>query len=203
MAQKPPPTKGEEIKRALVDFIFVTLLVSGAGFGGYFYGTVQKLAPLQNVGAGTPGALPSPPTQTAKPDPAHSSAATATNTGTSDPAKKAKLKYWISSSGEEYVGYQITAKVNDTAVDLFVGPGKNDDITRLVKAGDNGVTFESKLLGADYNKHQGDPKAILTVHVIKGPVISENYKASDVVASYSRSATDTGEENKTIHFTGD
>lgn len=201
MAQKAPPTKGEEIKRALVDFVFVVLLVSGAGFGGYFYGTTQKMAPLQNVAPGTPGALPAPPASAATPaSPTPAAASTAT---TADTAKKGKVKYWISSSGADYVGYSITAKVNDTTIDLFVGPGKNNDVTNLVKPGDNGVTFESKLLGSDYNKHQGDPKAVLTVQVIKGPFISENFKPSDVLASYSRSATDTGEEVKTLHFTGE
>ena len=42
---------------AFFDFIILVLLVGAAGFGGYFWGINQKLAPIQMVAPGTPGAV--------------------------------------------------------------------------------------------------------------------------------------------------
>lgn len=39
--------------------VIVILLVVAAGAGGYFFGTMQKFAPVQNVPAGTAGATTS------------------------------------------------------------------------------------------------------------------------------------------------
>ena len=44
------------IGATLRGIIIVILLVVGAGAGGYFFGTMQKFAPVQNVPAGTAGA---------------------------------------------------------------------------------------------------------------------------------------------------
>ena len=213
MVEKKAPAKGDDIKRAMVDFIFVTLLVTGAGFGGYFYGTVQRLAPVQSVPPGTPGALPSAPapaasTSTAARAPASStsqqSTAPASSASSASPTKKTpKMKFWLSSSGSDYIGYSITVKVNDDAVDNFFGPGKNLDITRLIKPGDNTVTFDAKALGADYNKHAGDAKSVLTVQVVQGPTIQEDYKESDVLLSYKRTAADSGDNSETLHMKGE
>ena len=200
---KSEPGKGDEIKRALVDFVFVSLLVVGAGFGGYYYGIAQRLAPVQTVPAGAPGGAPAttvaPASGTAtKPEP---QSTTVVKPAAAD--KKAASKYWISSSGSDYVGYSITVKVNDDTVDNFFGPGKNFDVTKLVKPGDNTVSFEAKALGADYNKHAGDSKSILTVQLVHGPFIQENYKESDVLLSYKRSAADSGDNSATMHFSGE
>lgn len=209
--QKAPQTKGSELKRAFMDFIFVVLLLIAAGFGGYTFGIAQKLGPITFVGPGTPGALPplpssSTPTATTAPatTPASSTtASSATSTSTSapsTPAKNAKMKYWLTSSGEEYVGYSITVKVNSETVDNFFGPGKTVNISRFIKPGKNGVTFEAKLLGPEYNKHQGDQGAVLVVQVVKGPEVKEDFKPSDVVAAFQKSATDNGDQTETKHF---
>ncbi|MBY0548148.1 MAG: hypothetical protein K2W95_12715 [Candidatus Obscuribacterales bacterium] len=208
MVEKKAPGKGDEFKRALVDFIFVTLLVTGAGFGGYFYGTVQRLAPVQAVPPGTPGALPAaiaPATSTAaSPSTGQQTATLAPAASPASSAKKTqKMKYWLSSSGSDYIGYSITVKVNDDAVDNFFGPGKNLDITRLIKPGDNTVTFDAKALGADYNKHAGDVKSVLTVQVVRGPTIQEDFKESDVLLSYKRTAADSGDNSETLHLKGE
>lgn len=204
MVEKKAPGKGDDIKRALVDFIFVTLLVTGAGFGGYFYGTVQRLAPVQAVPPGTPGALPptAASTSTSSPPPA-STPTPQSATPASSTKKTPKTKYWLSSSGSDYIGYSITVKVNDDAVDNFFGPGKNLDITRFIKPGDNAVTFEAKALGADYNKHAGDAKSVLTVQVVRGPTIQEDFKESDVLLTYKRSAADSGDNSETLHLKGE
>lgn len=197
--------KGGELVKALLDLVILALLLAGAGFGGYFWGLHERLAPIQEVPPGTAGALPATaaaappstapvktvtePTKTASADPVASA-----------PAKNGKTKYWISSSGEEYIGYSITAKVNGNAVDSFFGPGKNVDVTRYVKSGDNAVTFEAKSLGEQYNKHDGDAKSILTLQLVKGSHVQDEFKSSDVLVTYKRNATESEDFNDTEHF---
>ncbi|HEY9791011.1 MAG TPA: hypothetical protein V6D22_11465 [Candidatus Obscuribacterales bacterium] len=209
MTQKPKG-KGSEILRAISEFVIVCMLIAGAGFGGYFWGTHQRMAPIAEVPPGTPGAISQPAIANLPPAAAHSGqgqpSATAANGGlsiasTAPPA--INRKYWISSSGSDYIGYSITAKVNGTPVDNFFGPGKTVNITNLVKHGDNTVVFEAKSLGSDYNKHAGDGSSLLTVQVVNGQSVQENYKSSDVLASYARSATDSGDSSDTFHFNGD
>ena len=116
---------------------------------------------------------------------------------------KASRKYWLSSSGVEYIGYSITVKVNGTAVDNFFGPGKNVDITRLVKKGTNTVVFDAKELGEQYNKHAGDDKAVLSVKIVSGPYIQENFSSKDVLLSYARNAAESETFNDTKTFVGE
>lgn len=193
--------KGQELVKALLDLVILVLLLAGAGFGGYFWGLHERLAPIQEVPPGTANAIqpsavaeaPASPVKTVT-QPTRSDAAAAT------PAKSSKMKYWISSSGEEYIGYSITAKVNGNAVDSFFGPGKNVDVTRYIKEGDNSVTFEAKALGDQYNKHDGDAKSILTLQLVKGPRVQEEFKSSDVVVTYKRNAAESEDFNDSEHF---
>lgn len=190
--------KGGELVKALLDLVILALLLAGAGFGGYFWGLHERLAPIQEVPPGTVGALPSSAVAAA---PAVQTRPASADSAVSAPAKSGKMKYWISSSGEEYIGYSITAKVNGNAVDSFFGPGKNVDVTRYVKSGDNAVTFEAKALGDQYNKHDGDAKSILTLNLVKGSHVQEEFKPSDVLITYKRNATESEDFNDTEHFT--
>lgn len=202
MSQQPKlqaaKQKGGELVKAMLDLVILVLLLAGAGFGGYFWGLHERLAPIQEVPPGTPNAVaastvPVVPTKPATPfEKAEVVEKPAVKTG--------KIKYWLASSGEEYIGYSITAKVNGSPVDSFFGPGKNVDVTRLVKSGDNEVTFEAKALGSQYNKHDGDAKSILTVQLVKGPHIQEEFKQSDVLVTYKRNATESEDFNNTEHF---
>ena len=213
-----PGGKGGGFKGFLTDFVITVLLITGAGFGGYFYGLHQQLAPVEKVPPGTPGAvLPGnlPPPISHSTDPAGSTAssskpadngsasASSSPDTTSGAQGHGKLKYWIASSGSDYVGYNITVKVNDTPVDSFYGPGKTVNITNLVKSGDNAVTFEAKSLGADYNKHTGDKSAQLKLLIVGGPVVQEDFRPADVRASFLKNATDSGDDTQTLHFTGE
>lgn len=213
MTQKPLDTKGNNFVRALIDLIVVGLLMIGSGFGGYYWGVHQKMAPVQAVPAGTVGALP-PPLAVANQPPAKASSSpgkpvsdepeavsSAAHNGPKD--KKGKTKYWISSSGSDYVGYNITVKVNGEVVDSFFGPGKNVDVTRFVKPGDNAVVFEAKAMGEQYNKHTGDADAVLTVQIVKGPHMQDDFKPSDVLVTYKRTAVENQDFNDSIQFTGD
>lgn len=201
--------KGQELVKALLDLVILALLLAGAGFGGYFWGLHERLAPIQEVPPGTANAI-QPTAVAATPSPAPAAASAPIKTVTEPtrsqsasvaPAKPGKMKYWISSSGEEYIGYSITAKVNDNAVDSFFGPGKNVDVTRYIKDGDNSVTFEAKALGDQYNKHDGDAKSILTLQLVKGPKMQEEFKSSDVITTYKRNATESEDFNDSVHFT--
>lgn len=203
MADKPVvqavKQKGNELVKAMLDLLILALLMGGSGFGGYFLGIHERLAPVLSVPPGTANAIP----------PALAVSAPAVkNVSKSEPpaanssnAAKSKVKYWISSSGVDYTGYSITVKINDTPVDNFFGPGKNVDITRFVKEGDNEVTFESKALGAQYNKHPGDAASILTVQLVSGPHVQENFEPSAVILSYARNASEKDDVNDTKHFT--
>lgn len=226
MAQKSTGdgVKGGDIVRALIDLVILALLVCGAAFGGYWYGIHERLAPINAVAPGTPGALPATAVTPAADDnkqpataaaastekkpialtsntvPAHESNSTPASESNAATAKKAKAKFWIASFGTDYIGNSITVSVNDNPVDSFFGPGKTVDVTRFVKHGDNTVTFEAKALGDEYNKHKGDRKAELKVQLVSGPQIQENFKSSDVLASFKRIATDSEGSTDTVHF---
>lgn len=211
MTQKPAvqavKQKGNEFVKAMLDLLLLALLMGGAGFGGYFWGIHERLAPVQDVPPGTANALPPPisPAEQAKSSKVESKIEPAAkskneqNLANASGEKKA-LKYWISSSGADYVGYSITVKVNDTPVDNFFGPGKNVDITRFVKSGDNEVTFEAKSLGAQYNKHTGDAASQLTVQLVAGPHVQDDFKPSEVALTFTRNAAESEDFNETKHF---
>jgi hypothetical protein len=69
-----------------------------------------------------------------------------------------------------------------------------------VKSGDNAVTFEAKSLGEQYNKHDGDAKSILTLQLVKGSHVQDEFKSSDVLVTYKRNATESEDFNDTEHF---
>ena len=47
---------GKTILGAISDFIILVLMLGAAGFGGYFVGINQRLAPIELVPPGTPAA---------------------------------------------------------------------------------------------------------------------------------------------------
>lgn len=208
--------KGGDIFRALIDLVILALLVCGSAFGGYWYGVHERLAPVQNVPPGTPGAVSSTdvtpaatgtatmPTPAAQTTPLTIPSAPATPQTSTTPAATTHhgtKKYWLASSGVDYMGYSVTVSVNDNPVDSFYGPGKTFDITRFVKPGENTVQFEAKPLGDQYNKHKDDGKSELKVQVVAGPKITDEFKSSDVVLSYVRRANESEEFNDSLKFT--
>ncbi len=215
MTQKPGG-KGAEIKRALTDFVILILLLTGSGFGGYFYGIHQQLAPVDKVPPGTPGAILPPPISKPASDASAAASTSASHPGSDAGASTAnssstasgaqshpKLKYWLASSGTDYVGYNITVSVNDTPVDSFYGAGKTVNITNLVKPGDNTVTFAAKALSSEYNKHPGDKSAELKIQVVGGPTVQEDFKPDAVKGTFAKNATDSGDSTDAVHFTGE
>jgi hypothetical protein len=224
--QKPAAVPGKKstlqvIKGALVDLFVLALLLAAAGFGGYFWGTHQKLAVVDLVPPGTPGAREAVNQvgATKAPDSAGNASASQATTTTSassssankstdstadsstssttssaakTPAKHAgKLKYWVSSSGTRLIGYAIAVTVNGQPVDNFFAPGKQVDITDMIKKGKNSVDFDAKVLEDKFNQHKGDESAVMAVSIDCGPAISENVKPADVLVSYKRNAAET------------
>jgi hypothetical protein len=234
MTQPTPAGEGKKTNtfvRALVDLVILGLMLTGAGFGGYFWGIHQQLAPVSLVAPGTPGALPPgsiqpPPADATKkgspavagsnsaagaaslPEANKAGQAKGSSVQASEPAAEAEKKhgakkFWITSSGVDYIGYSITVKVNGTPVDSFFSPGKTIDVTHLVKAGDNTLLFDAKEMGEQYNKHTGEAKSKLTLQLVSGPHLSDSFKKSDVLVSYERAATDSEDSSDTQHFSGD
>jgi hypothetical protein len=208
MTQKPGGggIKGGDVVRALIDLVILALLVCGAAFGGYWYGIHERLAPVQAVAPGTPGALPPTAvlpipgqpaaTTTATSKTATPAASTTTTTTAAAPVATSNPrhnKFWITSSGADKIGYVVTVKVNDTAVDNFFAPGKTIDITRLIRHGENEITFEAKKTEG-YQKHAGDKNKQLIIQLVSGPKVQEEFKPSDVLATYKRNAAETEEE---------
>lgn len=211
MADNVTSPKKSDFVRAFLDLLILGLLLVAACFGGYWWGLHERLAPIETVAPGTPGAITQSQlaerqsSQTARPGDA---SATESPPGekkqqdmTSDKPARSSSKYWLVSSGTDYTGYSITVSVNGDQVDNFFGPGKIVDITSHVKSGDNTITFDAKQLGEQYNRHSGESKSILSVKLVSGSKISEDFKPSDVALSYSRNAAESKDFNDTMHFT--
>jgi len=233
MTEKPvAPVKKGTLKGAMFDLLVLLLMILAAVGGGYYLGTHQKLAVVELVPPGTPGArevvgaVPSPAGagQTTKPADTAVSTTTATtsaasstaptdstsgsgNTTASSTASKApakhsgKLKYWVSSAGTRFIGYAIAVSVNGQPVDNFFAPGKQVDISDLVKKGKNSVVFDAKALEDKFNQHKGDEHASMTVAIDSGPSIQETVKPADVVLTYKRNAAETENYTDTKSFT--
>lgn len=214
--------KAPNILGGIIDLFILVLLVGGAAFLGYFIGINQKLAPIQLVAPGTPGAImpgqlpaeilpgssastPAATTSSATPatapattTPATTTPAPATTPAATKPAP-AKKKYWLTSSGTDYVGYTITVKVNDQPVDMFYGPGKTLDITRFVQKGKNSVVFDCKA-SDDYNKHTGDKNFSLAIQLVSGPSVKEDFAPSAVLFTCKKNAAETKDATEKFSF---
>jgi hypothetical protein len=216
---------GKTVLGALSDFLIICLMVGGAGFGGYYVGLNQRLAPVVLVPPGTTGArletsaAPATNNKPAGADATHAGsgekngkkdgAAAAASLHSTEAAaqkkpnaadKNAKMRYWLISSGEDYCGYSVTVNVNNNPVDSFFGPDKIVEVTKLVKPGENQVRFEAKALGEQYNKHTGDAAYAVTVKLVKGTHMQDNFAAKDVLMSYSRNASETQDFNDVTNF---
>ncbi len=212
MTQKPKSaiaSAGSGIARAIGDLLLLLLMLGASGGAGYWFGTIQRMAPVQLVGPGTPGAISATPNTVTpknggKPENVEEQAEE-TVTVNSNPAasatKKHGKKYWIASTGSDYIGYSIKVTVNDQDVDNFFAPGKAVDITRLLKKGENSVTFNAQGLEEKFNAHKGDSSKKLVLNLVSGASVQENYKPSDVVLSYQRNAAQSENDSQTFTFT--
>lgn len=205
--------KGKDFVRAFLDLLILGLMLVCAAFGGYWFGIHERVVPVVSVPPGTPNAhteaeaqaasqtTPAPANKPDKPAAASSSQTTATEAPVAEPARS-KKKYWLYSSGKDYIGYSVTVSVNDDQIDAFFGPGKIVDITSHLQPGDNTILFDAKKLSEDaYNKHKGDASAQLVIQVVSGPKVNEEFSHSDVAASFARNATETEDVSETKHIT--
>lgn len=168
--------------------ILVLLLIC-AGAGGYFFGTYQKFAPIENVPPGTPGAISL----------GSGSSSSTSQSSTPGVPSSLKKKYWLQSSGHDHMGYAITVSVNGQLADKFFTPDKQKDITNMVHPGENTVTFEAKQLPEGMNEHKGQDYYHLTVSVKSGPDLQAS-KDVDTLLNYSRTAADNKDYNDQLTF---
>lgn len=215
MTQKPKSaiaSAGSGIMRAIGDLLLLLLMLGASGGAGYWFGTIQRMAPVQLVGAGTPGAVSATPNtvtpksgggkaEETEEQPDETVTVTPAPTPAASSSKKHGKKFWIASSGSDYIGYSIKVTVNDQDVDNFFAPGKAVDITRLLKKGENSITFNAQVLEEKFNAHKGDDSKKLILNLVSGPIVQENYKPGDVVLSYQRNAAQTENDTQTMKFT--
>ena len=116
--------------------------------------------------------------------------------------KKPEGKYWLASSGSAYIGSSIVVAVNGHPVDSFFAPGKLVDVSDYVKNGSNQVTFEARTLPDQYNQHLGFKEFNLTLKLVSGPTMREDFAPGDVLITYARTAADTENAVCTMKFTG-
>ena len=109
-------------------------------------------------------------------------------------------KFFLASSGNEYVGSSVTVSVNSHPVDQFFGPGKYVDVTNKVKKGSNELTFDSHVLPDEYNQHLGDNSFSLTLQLVSGDQIKGNFQPSDVMLTYKRTAADIEDGHNKMNF---
>jgi len=179
------------VKSTLKGIVILILLIVAAGAGGYFFGTYQKFAPIETVPPGTPGAV----VQTS----------TTTITKSAQPSAL-KNKYWIHTSGSDHVGYSITVFVNGQQAGKFYSPGRNVDVTRFVKTGQNQVTFQAEVLPESMNEYKGSQNPDnywLTVSVATGERLIDYPTEQAILLNYkrtSREAADNVPYNDTLTF---
>jgi hypothetical protein len=165
--------------------LIMLLLIVGAGAGGYFFGTFQKFAPIEYVPLGTPGA--------------QSGSAAAVGGGGSGPSTALKKKYWLYSYGSDHVGYNITVSINGQKAAQFNTDGREVDVTRFVKQGENQINFDAAVLPEGMREHAGNSSYYLQVHLYSGNVVGQN-SGRDEILKYSRNAAEFDPHNDTMSF---
>ncbi len=165
-------------------FLIMLLLLVLAGAGGYFFGTYQKFAPVQNVPSGTPGA--------------QSSTGVSVGSQTS-PFTSLKNQYWVHSGGQDRVGYAITVYVNGQLVDQFHTPNRDVEITRWVKPGENHITFQAKALPLSQRDTSHDWYEY-TLDVMSGKKFGDKFTDGETLVKYTRKVTETQDYNDDMTF---
>ncbi len=182
---KPPKPKGEGGGAGAMakGILIMLLLIVGAGAGGYFFGTYQKFAPIQNVPPGTPGAQSS------------GSSVAVSNTGSS----QLKKKYWLHSYGYDHVGFSITVLVNGQEAGQFFSDNKDVDVTKFVKPGENSIQFKAKLLPSGMREHAGESGYYLTLYLYSGNVVGQA-NGKEELLKYTRHANEFEDHDDTMTF---
>lgn len=176
-------------------FLILVLLLVGAGAGGYFFGTQQQFAPVRKSQS-PDGAATSTLSSTTSTQSTTQSQGTQSTQTTS---YNLKNKYWIQAQGDDHVGYAISVKVNDQLADKFFSPGKKTEITRLVKPGENQISFEAKLLPEGMREHAGMSNYELKLRVMSGPSVDATQDTTELL-NYSRNAAENKDFNDSMSF---
>lgn len=178
---KPQTPKSSGAGAMAKGILIMFLLIIGAGAGGYFFGTYQKFAPVQNVPPGTPGA--------------QSTGVTVSNPGSS----QLKKKYWLHSYGYDHVGFSITVLVNGQEAGQFFSDNKDVEVTKFVKPGENTIQFKAKLLPSGMREHAGEAGYYLTLYLYSGNVVGQA-NGKDELLKYTRRANEFEDHDDTMTF---
>jgi hypothetical protein len=182
----PVPKKGGGAMSTAKGILIMILLLVLAGAGGYFFGTMQLVAPVRKVAPGTTGAV-------------EMSTNTTGGAATSSASVSGTLKkdYWLQSKGEDRVGYAISISINGKPVGQISGPGREIEITKYLNSGNNQLLFQAKSLpmsqrDATYNWHK------LTIDVMGGKKFGEKFTNGQSLAQYTRAVTDQQDYNDVV-----
>lgn len=166
--------------------LILVLLIIASGAGGYFFGTYQKFAPVENV---APSSM------------SLNDQSTSPGQGTTlslNAPGSLKKKYWLHSSGDEHVGYAISVFVNGQMVDRIFTPNRDIDISKYVKPGENQVTFQAKVLPDGMREHKGNASYFLNISVKSGDAIGQS--GAGELLNYRRNANEFEDYNDTLDF---
>ncbi|MBX9667656.1 MAG: hypothetical protein K2X93_08570 [Candidatus Obscuribacterales bacterium] len=179
-------SKGEKRGNAAQGFLVIMVLLLATGGAGFGIGYTQKFVPIEMVAPDTASTASSSITHpstvqpsTAPSLPAQSSSATDSqicNTGSgansSSTPISLKKSYWIHTKGWDRAGYAINVFINNKSVGTFSTIDRLDDVTKLVKSGNNKIRFEAKALPeSNRNDYTG---AFFTVTLNQGTKFSAN-----------------------------
>lgn len=186
--------KGPNVLGALMDFLILVLLIGGAGFGGYYWGTTQRMAPVQMVPAGTPGAISadktqvSPPTSNFKPEgtgtKAGPSATSISVTGDTKTAASTTTTPATSTATTPTPTSSSDTKSGQTEAAKKKGPNKY----WVVSSGTDytGYNITVKVNGTPVDAFFGPGKTMNVTHLVKQGENDITFEAKNMGAKYNR-----------------
>jgi hypothetical protein len=158
-------------------------------------GATAPAMPSTTPGATTPAMPSTTPSATtpalpATPQGAPPAITTAAPAASSSPAASTALKhaYWIQTSGWDRAGFEIKVYINDQLAGTFATIDQTEDITKLVKAGDNKVRFDAKALPA--GNRNDFANAFLTISINQGQKTDTGFTNAKTLVEYKRKVSE-------------
>ncbi len=202
--------------------IILGILMLGVGGAGFGLGFTQKFIPTEilapestlkiNIstpplkaltpgattpGATTPATTPTTPGTTTPALPATTPIAPPA-TATAASSTPLKHAYWIQTSGWDRAGFEIKVYINDQLAGTFATIDQTEDITKLVKAGDNKVRFDAKALPA--GNRNDFANAFLTVSINQGQKTDTGFTNAKTLVEYKRKVSEMENFDDVMEF---
>jgi hypothetical protein len=172
----PPAKKGGGVMDTIIGIFVLLLLLVAAGAGGYYYGTQQRFAPVKYVAGDTKGAVEE----------------------VTQNSSLVKKHYWISSSGHDHVGYAVTVYLNGQLVDKFFTPGRQVEINKFMKPGENSIRFEATALPPSMVDHKGDSNYDFDLAIQSGAALADPNPTN--LLNYKRTSAEDKNYDDTMTF---